>query len=300
MLGDKPHLSDEELILFSDQELGTRDAAVARAHVARCESCRMRLSALENASAEFLMLHEQEIRSRNSSSLDSRNVLKARMAGASTHVRRSQRSTFLRSTFQQLGSASLAILFVVGSACIVRNFAHGRPGSYSMNAEATALPRHTLTPGSARAVQIAELCGSQDFENDPPVDTSLKQAVFREYGVPASSEENYQLDYLITPALGGVDSIQNLWPQPYSSTWNSRVKDQLEDRLHTLVCQGKLQLTTAQNDIATDWIEAYKRYFKTDQPQPGMATVSRRDNRNQRMSSISALNDLALIAISRE
>ena len=76
----------------------------------------------------------------------------------------------------------------------------------------------------------------------------------------------YELDYLITPALGGSGDIKNLWPQPYSSTWNARVKDQLEDHLHELVCQGQVQLTTAQTEIATDWISAYKRYFHTDKP----------------------------------
>jgi hypothetical protein len=32
------------------------------------------------------------------------------------------------------------------------------------------------------------------------------------------------------------------------------------------VCGGKLNLSTAQRDIATDWIAAYKNYFNTDKP----------------------------------
>ncbi len=98
--------------------------------------------------------------------------------------------------------------------------------------------------------------------------------MFKEYGLPTSAEKDYALDYLISPALGGVDNIQNLWPQPYSSTWNARVKDQLEDHLHELVCQGKVQLATAQNDISSDWIAAYKRYFNTDKPEPGSSTAA--------------------------
>jgi hypothetical protein len=47
------------------------------------------------------------------------------------------------------------------------------------------------------------------------------------------------------------------------------VKDALEDRLHSMVCEGKLDLRTAQRDIATDWIAAYKKYFHTDRPLPG-------------------------------
>ncbi len=58
-----------------------------------------------------------------------------------------------------------------------------------------------------------------------------------------------------------------LWPQPYTApTWNAHVKDALEEHLHEMVCAGELDLSTAQRDIATDWIAAYKKYFHTDRP----------------------------------
>jgi hypothetical protein len=37
--------------------------------------------------------------------------------------------------------------------------------------------------------------------------------------------------------------------------------DRLEDRLHALVVSSKLDLKTAQREIATDWIAAYKKYI---------------------------------------
>jgi hypothetical protein len=40
----------------------------------------------------------------------------------------------------------------------------------------------------------------------------------------------------------------------------------LEEHLHQLVCAGRLDLPTAQRDIARDWIAAYKKYFHTDRP----------------------------------
>ena len=99
----------------------------------------------------------------------------------------------------------------------------------------------------------------------PPL--SMQQAVFHEYGMDGAPAQEYEVDHLITPALGGTDDIRNLWPEPYSSTaWNAHVKDQLEDRLHELVCDGQLNLATAQHDMATDWISAYKKYFRTDKP----------------------------------
>src|SRR5262249_46719765 len=64
---------------------------------------------------------------------------------------------------------------------------------------------------------------------------------------------------LIPLSLGGSNSIRNLWPQSTKiAPWNSYVKDALERKLHKLVCAGQLDLKTAQREIASDWIEAYK------------------------------------------
>jgi hypothetical protein len=68
------------------------------------------------------------------------------------------------------------------------------------------------------------------------------------------------VDYLITRDLGGAPSVRNLWPQPNGARWNAGAKDQLEQRLHDLVCTGRLNLATAQHDIAADWIGAYRKY----------------------------------------
>jgi hypothetical protein len=100
------------------------------------------------------------------------------------------------------------------------------------------------------------------------VPSSLRQEVFKEYGIIDPRPEDYEIDYLIAPGLGGAEDIHNLWPQPStSSTWNAHVKDVLEERLHQLVCKGELDLPTAQRAIATDWITAYKKYSaQTDMP----------------------------------
>jgi hypothetical protein len=97
----------------------------------------------------------------------------------------------------------------------------------------------------------------------------LRQRVLQEYGIPNARPEDYEIDYLIAPRLGGTEDIRNLWPEPYRTRmWNARVKDALEERLHEMVCSGQLDLHTAQHDIATDWIAAYKKYFHTNKPLP--------------------------------
>jgi hypothetical protein len=111
------------------------------------------------------------------------------------------------------------------------------------------------------------MCSVPHEEVVAEVSTSLRREVFREYGIPSARPDDYEVDYLIAPGLGGAEDIHNLWPEPYTSrTWNAHVKDALEERLHEMVCDGELDLPTAQRDIATDWIAAYKKYFHTDRP----------------------------------
>jgi hypothetical protein len=273
MPDDKKHLSDEELLLFSDQELASRHASRAREHVGCCERCRGRLKELENTSAAFADLHEREIQAMKSHSLNARNLLKTRLSESSRQIKGSRSAKFGNLGVQPL-AACLTFLLVLGGVWTVQHFERTRFNHDAMKADAIVLPSRRLTPGSSRVVQIADLCRNQNFANDPPVNPSVEKAVFREYGVPSASKMNYELDYLITPSLGGTGNIQNLWPQPYSAVWNARVKDQLENHLHEMVCQGQVPLTTAQNDIASDWIAAYKRYFNTDRPESGSSTGS--------------------------
>ena len=35
-----------------------------------------------------------------------------------------------------------------------------------------------------------------------------------------------------------------------------------------MVCNGRLELATAQEEIAGDWISAYQKYFRTEAPLP--------------------------------
>jgi hypothetical protein len=58
-----------------------------------------------------------------------------------------------------------------------------------------------------------------------------------------------------------LERYQELWPQSMSTQpWNSDVKNELEDRLHKLVCDGSMSLEQAQREIATDWIAAYLKH----------------------------------------
>jgi hypothetical protein len=142
-----------------------------------------------------------------------------------------------------------------------------RASSVLFAAEAT--PNRSLTPGATRQVTISEVCSVPQEEVIADVSVSLREKVFQEYGIANTRPEDYEIDYLIAPRLGGIEDIRNLWPEPYRTReWNAHVKDALEQRLHDMVCSGQLDLNRAQHDIATDWIAAYKKYFHTNKPLP--------------------------------
>lgn len=100
----------------------------------------------------------------------------------------------------------------------------------------------------------------------PPEDYTykLKREQIRQYGYSDRSLHDYEEDHVVPLELGGSPSSpQNLWPQPHNveGGWGSFAKDKLENTLHELVCSHKISLARAQHDIATNWIEAYKRYI---------------------------------------
>ncbi len=133
--------------------------------------------------------------------------------------------------------------------------------------DVSAIPKASLTPGATTPIRVQDVCAGSVAANDPAVPDPLKQEVLKEYGLIGASENAYEIDYLVTPQLGGAANIRNLWPQPSLNTvWNARVKDALEDRLHDLVCSGQVDLGTAQQEISQNWVAAYKKYFRTNEP----------------------------------
>jgi hypothetical protein len=74
------------------------------------------------------------------------------------------------------------------------------------------------------------------------------------------SPGDYEYDHLIPLELGGApNDRRNLWPEPGASP---NPKDQLENRLHDLVCRGAVRLRVAQRQIARNWVLAYRRWVR--------------------------------------
>jgi hypothetical protein len=122
------------------------------------------------------------------------------------------------------------------------------------------VPDPKLTPGDTFDVTAQDLCVPGYAKKVRNVPEEVRREVYREYGITSHGRGDYEVDLLISLELGGSNSIKNLWPESYrTSPWNARVKDRLENRLHELVCDGKIELKTARREIAANWIEAYKK-----------------------------------------
>lgn len=255
------HISDQRLLLDMEGELSPSEAKLVGAHLSGCWTCRARRRELESAVAEFVRLHKTEGEPELPPAAGPRALLKARLAELS-EADAAPAASF---SFARILTAAGAVLAVLALGVVVTRLAvnrDGRPGP-----GAYYLPDVRLTPGATVLLNRAVVC-SQPGEANRAVPAALRRQVFQEYGIPKADPRAYEVDYLVTPALGGADDIHNLWPHSHAATWNAHVKDALEDRLRELVCDGSLDLTEAQREIATNWISAYKKYFHTDEPLP--------------------------------
>ena len=128
-------------------------------------------------------------------------------------------------------------------------------------AAAPVLPNRALTPGDVLTTSAKVVCLRGYSGRVRNVPQSVKNLAYARYGLAGHAPGAYEVDHLISLELGGSNSILNLWPQAYgTSPWNARVKDGLENKLHALVCAGRLSLPTAQRAIAADWTAAYRQF----------------------------------------
>jgi hypothetical protein len=275
------HLRDDQLLLHASGELHESSAELLSAHFASCLQCKARLQELENALDKVTRAHRIALSTDLPSVAGPRALLKAQLARLSdnkllqeglTDQKPFQERGAQPGRFQHIGllnwrsgiaAASLAVMVL-----LFANTGWLRSANTS-NLTVSSLsdePNVQFTPGAVVAVTQRDVC-SESSETSPSIPLEIKNKVLRLYGVAAGKDDAYEVDYLITPELGGATDVRNLWPEPYNHTvWNAHVKDRLEDRLHEMVCRGDLDLATAQRDISTDWIAAYRKYFHEDVP----------------------------------
>ncbi len=254
MRASKPHVTARELMSHLDGELQESRRTVVNHHLDLCDECKAKHAAM--ASTMKALRDEQRSLTDQSFTESARARLESRLAHMAAEPAR-----------QWLPPASAfavaAVVMVVASGAVYVQRSHSPASRTSRHV--LVLPVASITPGATSDVTVDQLCSGATRAR--PITVAMRAQVLSAYGVQDVPTDQYELDYLITPELGGATDVRNLWPQGYGSPiWNARVKDELEELLPRLVCSRQVDLETAQRDMASDWIAAYKKYFKTDVP----------------------------------
>lgn len=121
------------------------------------------------------------------------------------------------------------------------------------------LPDPQVTRGATSDLTKEQVCTTKWGQDQRHVTEGMKDAVCIAYGLKPHcyGRQTYEIDHLISRELGGVDSVSNLWPQPYFQHPGAHEKDAVENWLHKQVCTGKISLQDAQQRIAKDWYAVY-------------------------------------------
>jgi len=270
------HPGDHLLLLALDLQLSNRRQARVVTHVAGCTECQARAAHLRSTVLESELLYRTD--GSNSSPPAERRRLERALHQAGDTWDRSWRARVryrgvATTTINRALTASAAVVALVWLAGMSISLRRSVPEP----GQSQALPVAALTPGAVSTLTAAELCAGT--RTSRTVSDQVRRDVLARYGMEHIPSDRYELDALVTLELGGTVEPANLWPQPYTSTlWNAHVKDALERLLAEEVCQGRLQLSQAQREIATDWVTAYKRRFHTDTPMPDHARSTEVDD----------------------
>jgi hypothetical protein len=125
------------------------------------------------------------------------------------------------------------------------------------NDDSNYLPNPDMTPGAVLKVDADKVC-APGYSVAPLSDKKKEDALAR-YGM-SRNPGNDVIDYLVPVSLGGSDDVDNLWPQPPSGEFGADKKDQVEAKLHDMVCAKQIKLGDAQKAIRKDWVKAYRQY----------------------------------------
>jgi hypothetical protein len=136
----------------------------------------------------------------------------------------------------------------------------------AVNCRLGALPDRRCSPGAYDVTLTKTVLCSPSFRTSTirNVPDAEKRAVEQEYGLePRRYGQALEIDHIVSLELGGSNDIANLFPERADAHPGYHVKDALENRLHALVCDGRLDLRATQRAIAVNWDALYRRLFGT-------------------------------------
>lgn len=121
------------------------------------------------------------------------------------------------------------------------------------------LPDLACTPGAIFTnATVEQICVKGYTKTVRNVSTKLRKQVFAEYGISYPQPRGaYEVDHFIPLALAGSNDIANLFPEAAEPAPGFHEKDVVEVYLQREVCSGRVTLSVAQRQIATDWLAVY-------------------------------------------
>ena len=122
------------------------------------------------------------------------------------------------------------------------------------------LPNGYQTPGATLKVDAKQVCAADFASKLKPVANWQREQALERYG---QRPEDFKgdLDHLVPAILGGSNDPDNLWPMNASGEMTVEAKARLTEKLHQMVCDGKMSLKDAQNAFKKDWTKSYKLYM---------------------------------------
>jgi hypothetical protein len=134
-------------------------------------------------------------------------------------------------------------------------------------ADSPIIPDEQKTPGDVLTTDPNVICVPGYTKTVRNVPQEVKEQAYRSYGIYSRQPGEFEVDHLISLELGGSNSIKNLWPESFvTHPLNAHIKDDLENKLHELICTHQIPVEQAQQEIAHNWIAAYAKYIG---PLPG-------------------------------
>ena len=170
----------------------------------------------------------------------------------------------LLSTLAFPGAILALLAGATGSAPASAQTAAPQASAVSCSQSFLPLPDPVCTPGvtnpDVRQDTIdSTICVPGWAETVRPPDSftdRLKIQQIAEDGFTDTRPASYEDDHLISLELSDAPrDPKNLWPEPRNAPPGETAisKDEVEDKLHTMVCDGTAGLVAAQQAIATDW-----------------------------------------------
>ena len=88
-------------------------------------------------------------------------------------------------------------------------------------AEPPSLPDPIMTPGAIDPAATRDVVCNGTARDRRHVTAAMKAEVLASYNIPDIQSPFFEIDHLVPLAIGGANTVANLWPEPWGGTFGS-------------------------------------------------------------------------------